>query len=77
MESYELLREVFEKAAPKKVSADLGLSTSMIYKWSEAPDHATLFVNVFLSATLTWPARGGLTVTQTAGWPASTTSSTR
>jgi len=40
MESYELLREVFEKAAPKKVSADLGLSTSMIYKWSEAPDHA-------------------------------------
>ena len=40
MQSYELLREVFETAAPKKVSADLGLSTSMIYKWSEAPDHA-------------------------------------
>jgi hypothetical protein len=40
MQSYELLREVFEKAAPKKISADLGLSTSMIYKWSEAPDHA-------------------------------------
>ena len=40
MQSYELLREVFEKSAPKKVSADLGLSTSMIYKWSEAPDHA-------------------------------------
>ena len=45
--------------------------------FTEAPDHATLFVNVFLSATLTWPARGGLTVTQVAGWPASTTSSTR
>ena len=40
MQSYELLREVFEKSAPKKVSADLGLSTSMIYKWGEPPDHA-------------------------------------
>lgn len=40
MQSYELLRKVFETATPKKVSADLGLSTSMIYKWSEAPDHA-------------------------------------
>jgi hypothetical protein len=40
MQSYELLQEVFEKAAPKKVSADLGLSLSMIYKWAEPPDHA-------------------------------------
>jgi hypothetical protein len=41
MESYELLREVFEKATPKQVAADLGLSLSMIYKWAEPPDHAS------------------------------------
>jgi hypothetical protein len=40
MQSYELLREVFNRTAPKKVSADLGLSVSMIYKWAEPPDHA-------------------------------------
>jgi hypothetical protein len=40
MQSYELLREVFEKKAPKQVAADLGLSVSMIYKWAEPPDHA-------------------------------------
>jgi hypothetical protein len=40
MHSYELLQEVFDKTAPKKVSADLGLSLSMIYKWAEPPDHA-------------------------------------
>ena len=41
MESYELLREVFEKATPKQVAAELGLSLSMIYKWAEPPDHAS------------------------------------
>lgn len=40
MESYELLREVFEKKTPKQVASDLGLSLSMIYKWAEPPDHA-------------------------------------
>ena len=35
MESHELLREIFEKKTPKEVSADLELSTSMIYKWAE------------------------------------------
>src|SRR3984957_13884809 len=35
MESHELLREIFEKKAPKEVSADLELSTSMIYKWAQ------------------------------------------
>ena len=39
MQSHELLREVFDQATPKKVSADLGLSTSVIYKWAEAPKH--------------------------------------
>lgn len=35
MESHELLREVFEKKAAKEVSDDLGLSTSMVYKWAQ------------------------------------------
>jgi hypothetical protein len=35
MESYELLREVLEKKNVKEVSADLQLSTSMIYKWAQ------------------------------------------
>ena len=38
MESHELLREVFEKKTPKQISADLELSTSMIYKWTQPPD---------------------------------------
>ena len=38
--SYELLREVFDKKAPKQVAADLGLSLSMVYKWAEPPNHA-------------------------------------
>jgi hypothetical protein len=37
MESHELLREIFDKKAPKEVSADLELSTSMIYKWAQPP----------------------------------------
>lgn len=35
MESHELLKEVFDKKAAKEISSDLGLSTSMIYKWSQ------------------------------------------
>jgi hypothetical protein len=35
MQSHELLREVFQKYSPKQVSANLGLSLSMIYKWAE------------------------------------------
>src|SRR5258708_5245584 len=41
MQSHELLREVFEQHSPKQVSADLGLSTSMIYKWAEPADDTT------------------------------------
>ena len=40
MESHELLREIFEKKTPKEVSADLELSTSMIYKWAQPPGDA-------------------------------------
>jgi hypothetical protein len=35
MESHELLREIFDQKPPKEVSADLELSTSMIYKWAQ------------------------------------------
>jgi len=38
MESHELLREVFDKKPAKEVSADLELSTSMIYKWAQPPN---------------------------------------
>jgi hypothetical protein len=37
MESHELLREIFDKKAAKEVSADLELSTSMVYKWAQPP----------------------------------------
>src|SRR6476619_2535536 len=38
MQSHELLREVFQQCSPKQVSAELGLSLSMIYKWAEPAD---------------------------------------
>ena len=38
MQSHELLREVFQKTSAKQVATDLGLSVSMIYKWSEPED---------------------------------------
>src|SRR5512144_2118521 len=38
MQSHEVLREVFQQCSPKKVSSDLGLSLSMIYKWAEPPE---------------------------------------
>ncbi len=37
MESHELLREVFDTKSAKEVSADLDLSTSMVYKWTQPP----------------------------------------
>lgn len=42
--------------------------------FTHSPDDSTLFVNLFMPATLTWASRGNATVTQVAGWPASTTS---
>jgi transcriptional regulator with XRE-family HTH domain len=38
MQSYELLRELFQKHSPKQVAAYMGLSVSMIYKWAEPID---------------------------------------
>ncbi len=40
MQSYEVLREVFQECSPKQVASELGLSLSMIYKWAEPPDQA-------------------------------------
>ena len=40
MQSHELLREVFKTTSAKQISADLNLSLSMIYKWSEPPESA-------------------------------------
>ena len=37
MQSHELLREVFQKANPKEAAAQLNLSLSMVYKWTEPP----------------------------------------
>jgi hypothetical protein len=41
MQSYELLREVFKTKSPKQVAEDIGLSSSVIYKWAEPPEHAS------------------------------------
>ncbi len=35
MQSHELLREVLERHNAKQIANDIGLSTSMIYKWAE------------------------------------------
>jgi len=47
MESHELLREVIQKTGAKTVASDLGLSVSLIYKWTEpsAPDSGSGAVN--------------------------------
>lgn len=37
VQSYELLRELFQEISAKQVAAELGLSLSMIYKWAEPP----------------------------------------
>jgi len=41
MQSYEVLREIFQHCSPKQVASQLGLSLSMIYKWAEPPDPAS------------------------------------
>ena len=35
MQSHELLKEVLQKISAKQISAELGLSLSLIYKWAE------------------------------------------
>lgn len=38
MQSYELLQEVLKTTSAKQISAELGLSMSLIYKWAEKPE---------------------------------------
>ncbi len=38
MESHEVLRQALEKASPKEIAADLGVSLSLVYKWSQPAD---------------------------------------
>jgi len=37
MQSHEMLKEVLKKVSAKQISADMGLSLSLIYKWAEPP----------------------------------------
>jgi hypothetical protein len=41
MQSHELLKEVLKKTSAKQISAEMGLSLSLIYKWAEPPDDGT------------------------------------
>jgi hypothetical protein len=38
MESHEVLRHALRKTSPKAVSAQLGVSLSLVYKWAEKPN---------------------------------------
>lgn len=37
MESHEVLRQALRKTSPKAVASDLGVSLSLVYKWTEKP----------------------------------------
>ncbi|HVU16175.1 MAG TPA: phage regulatory CII family protein [Candidatus Didemnitutus sp.] len=41
MQSHELLKEVLRKTSAKQISAEMGLSLSLIYKWAEPPEGGT------------------------------------
>jgi len=41
MQSHELLKEVLKRTSAKQISADMGLSLSLIYKWAEPPQDET------------------------------------
>jgi hypothetical protein len=36
MKSHQVIRDSFEKASPKEIAAELGVSLSLVYKWAEA-----------------------------------------
>lgn len=40
MQSHELLKDVLKHTSAKQISADMGLSLSLIYKWAEPPTEA-------------------------------------
>ena len=37
MQSHEVLKEVLKQTSAKQIAADMGLSLSLIYKWTEVP----------------------------------------
>ena len=41
MQSHEVLKDVLKKTSAKQISADMGLSLSLIYKWAEPPQDET------------------------------------
>lgn len=41
MQSHEVLKEVLKKVSAKQISAEMGLSLSLIYKWAEPPPDDT------------------------------------
>jgi hypothetical protein len=41
MQSHEVLKEVLKKTSAKQISAEMGLSLSLIYKWAEPPQDET------------------------------------
>jgi hypothetical protein len=38
MHAHEVMREVLKKTSAKQISAEMGLSLSLIYKWAEPPE---------------------------------------
>jgi hypothetical protein len=38
MDSHEVMKEVLKKTSAKQIAAEMGLSLSLIYKWSEPPE---------------------------------------
>lgn len=38
MESHEILRDAFELTSPKEIAAELNVSLSLVYKWSQPPE---------------------------------------
>jgi hypothetical protein len=38
MESHDVLKRALQKTTPKAVAADLGVSLSLVYKWTEKPE---------------------------------------
>ena len=38
MQSHEVLKQVLKTTSPKKISTDMGISLSLVYKWAETPE---------------------------------------
>ena len=38
MEAHEVMREILKRVSAKQIAAEMGLSLSLIYKWSEPPE---------------------------------------